>query len=410
MSVISTYLDSQLARTAAMTERLKAQSYRHRLSRGAASFIDFMARGINHVWRNRQYLTFRKIANMALVNLQFQLKTERVWGRPYRMKIESTNICNTHCQLCPTGLGHAGRAKGKMNLEQFRRLIDQTKGSLYSLDLSMWGDPMIVPEIFDMIGYAHKNRIWTYISSNLHAFKTDPAKRQAERLVESGLDMLTCSLHGASQETFAIYQPGKSFADAIAKVRHIVETRNRMGSATPKVQLNFVVTRFNEHEVEAFTRLAKELDAKPVISWAALNTRMLNRDTASGQSLGLAPDVLKAKIRQHIEKWLPDDQQHKLAVYDIMLNEEYDPNSFNGKKAFNCSWPWQASVINWDGTVATCCGSWDPSEDMGNVLETPFARIWNGPKYRAARRSFRHRLSAADAADNPCATCPGFMV
>ncbi len=410
MSAISTYLDSHLARTVAMTQRLKDQSQRHRVTTALAGAVDFLARGVNHVWRNRQYLTLRKLANMALVNLQFRLKTERVIGRPYRMKIESTNICNTHCQLCPTGLGHAGRAKGKMSLQGFRGLIDQQRGTLYSLDLSMWGDPLIVPEIFDMIGYAHQRRIWTYISSNLHAFKTDPDKRQAERLVESGLDMLTCSLHGASQETFAIYQPGKSFADAVAKVRHIVETRNRMGSATPRVQLNFVVTRFNEHEVETFTRLAQELDAKPVISWAALNTRMLDRDTATGQPLNLAPDVLATKIRNHIEKWLPDQQRHKLAVYDAMLAGDYLPESFNGKKAFDCSWPWLASVINWDGTVASCCGSWDPAQDMGNVLEQPFASIWNGPKYRAARRSFRHRLAASEAKDNPCANCPGFMV
>ncbi|MEX0776593.1 MAG: radical SAM protein [Phycisphaeraceae bacterium] len=410
MSTLTVYLDSHLARMVHHTQRLAQKRWRLPALQPVVCAVDYLARAAFHVWRNRQYLTIMKLANMALVNVQFRMKTERVVGRPYRMKIESTNICNTKCQLCPTGLGYAGRAKGKMSLEQYRQLIEQLKGTLYSLDLSMWGDPLIVPEIFDMIRYAHDRRIWTYISSNLHALKLDPEKRQAERLVESGLDVLTCSLHGASQETFAIYQPGKSLADAVAKVRHIVETRNRMGSATPKVQLNFVVTRYNEHEVEAFQQLADDLGCKAVISWAALNVRFLNRDQHTGQPLNLAPDVLAKKARTHIERWLPESQQHKLAVYDAIQKGEYQPGDFNGRKLYDCSWPWLASVINWDGTVVTCCGSWDQEEDMGSVLDQRFGRVWNGKKYRMARRSFKKRVNEAEAKDNPCATCPGYMI
>src|SRR5690606_29829414 len=104
-----------------------------------------------------------------------------------------------HCQLCPTGLNMPGRAKGKMDTAQFKKLVDQYAPTLATLDLSMWGDPLIVPDIYDMINHAHKKGVWTYISSNLHAFKIH--KNQAQSLVTCGLDMLTCSLHGASQET-----------------------------------------------------------------------------------------------------------------------------------------------------------------------------------------------------------------
>ena len=257
MSTLSVTVDARLARTVSLTGRLKERTASLPAVRPVVHGLDFLARGVFHVWRNRRYLTPIKMANMALINVQFKLKTQRVIGRPYKMKIESTNICNTHCQLCPTGLGVHGRPKGKMTLDGFKRLIDQFRRTLFTVDLSMWGDPLIVPEIFDMVRHAHDRGVWTYISSNLHAFKPD--KDHARKLVESGLDMLTCSLHAASQETFAIYQPGKSLADTVAKVRHLVETRDRMGSAMPVVQLNFVVTRHNEHEREAFQKLADEL-------------------------------------------------------------------------------------------------------------------------------------------------------
>jgi MoaA/NifB/PqqE/SkfB family radical SAM enzyme len=232
------------------------------------------------------------------------------------MKIESTNICNTHCQLCPTGIGLEGRPKGKMSFEQFKSLIDQLKGSLYVLDLSMWGDPLIVPDIYKMVRYAHDAGIWTYLSSNLHAFK--PGKGQAEALVESGLDMLTCSLHGASQATYEQYQPGKDLDSAVEKIRHLVATRDRLGSATPAIQLNFVVTRHNEHEKAAFQQLADELGCKAVFSMPSLNVRFLGHDKKL-VPLGLAPDVLARKRLEHLRNWLPSDATYVLDAYQQML-------------------------------------------------------------------------------------------
>lgn len=407
-SPVHTVIDQHLARTVHATgwfKRKLANSWL--VFRKLGEGVDFLARGVFHVWRNRQYLSVLKLTNMAVVNFQFYFKTERVVGRPYKLKIESTNICNTKCQLCPTGLGLNDRDKGKMTFEQFKALVDSQKRTLVALDLSMWGDPLIVPDIYKMIQYAHKQGVWTYISSNLHAFKPD--KGQAEALVNSGLDLMTCSLHGASQETYEKYQPGKSLKDSIEKIKAIVETRDRLGSKTPEIQLNFVVTRFNEHEIPAFQKLAAELKCKPVFSTASLNTRFVNKDKNLVE-LGLAKDVQVNRIKKHIREWLPSDQQYVLDAYHRMLQDDFSPEDFNGSKLYNCSWPWRESVINWDGNVSLCCGSYEKREDMGNVFEQSFGKIWNGEKYRQARRSFRRKVSADNVANNPCATCPGFMV
>lgn len=409
MTTLPTHLDRQLARTVALTDRFKQRTAAVAPLKHFGAVIDFAARALFWAWRNRRYLTLVKLTNMALINLQFLAKTEHVLGRPYKMKIESTNICNTHCQLCPTGIGLEGRSKGKMTLEQFKQLIDRLRWHLLALDLSMWGDPLIVPEIYDMIRHAHNRGVWTYISSNLHAFK--PNKGQAEQLVQSGLDMLTCSLHGAAQATFEIYQPGKDFNTAVDKIRHLVDVRKRLGSKTPEVQLNFVVTKHNEHEIDTFTKLARELGCKPVFSTASMNLRFLSQDK-NLTPLGLAPDVLRRKQVQHVRDWLPRNEEYALAPYrEIAQDQPTDEQmDYNGHKVFNCSWPWRQSVINWDGEVVTCCGSFDPAEDMGNVFTQPFARIWNSQKYRLSRRSFKRKLNDQQTKNNPCAQCPGYML
>ncbi len=413
MNALAMQVEGRLARAVQWTGELKRRPARVPGMRRLRAAIDFFARGVFHVWRNHRYISVPKLLNMTAVNLQFKLKTERVVGRPYRMKIESTNICNTQCQLCPTGVGLQGRPKGKMDVERYKQLIDRVAWHLAALDLSMWGDPLIVPEIYDMIRYAHKKGVWTYISSNLHALKLKPRKGesvlQAEQLVNSGLDMLTCSLHGASQKTFEAYQPGKSFDEAVAKVRHIIGTRDRMGSRTPEVQLNFVVMKQNEHERAAFERLADKLGCKAVFSWPALNTRFLDRDKQL-VPLEMSAETLARKTREHLHQWLPTDPDFVLEPYQKMLDGNYKPEDFNGQKLFDCSWPWTASVVNWDGNVVTCCGSFDPEEDMGNVFDRGLGAVWNSRKYRLARRSFKRKLDAQQTAENPCATCPGFMV
>ena len=413
MTAISTQVDRSLAQTVAVTGKWKAAARKPMFLSKAMQLIDFTARGVFHVWRNRRYLTILKLANMALINIQFKLKTERVIGRPYSMKIEPTNICNTKCQLCPTGIGLEGRPKGKMEFARLKGLINSFSWHLRDIDLSMWGDPLIVPDIYRMIRYAHDKGIWTYISSNLHAFKITPKKgqkSQAQMLVESGLDMLTCSLHGASQETYEIYQPGKKLDDSIAKIKHIIETRDRMGSKSPMIQLNFVVTKHNEHERVAFQQLADDLGCKAIFSTASMNARFQNQDQKL-QSLGLADDLLKKKVKKHLDHWLPKDPEFVLEPYKKMKKTGVvDDGDYNGKKTFDCSWPWRQSVINWDGQVVTCCGSFDPGEDMGDVFEHGFAKVWNGERYRMARRSFKKRLTAEQAEGNACANCPGYML
>ena len=195
----------------------------------------------------------------------------------------------------------------------------------------------------------------------------------------------------------------------MAKIREIIATRDRMGSTTPAVQLNFVVTRFNENERDDFRKLADELGCQTVFSIASMNVRFTGQDR-NLTNLGLAPDLKQKLQREHVEKWLPRDTDFALEPYRRILDGNYDPDDFNGTKLYDCEWPWRAAVINWDGNVVVCCGSFDPDKDMGNVFDTKFGRIWNGHKYLMARRSYKKRLDPEHARNNPCASCPGVLI
>lgn len=356
--------------------------------RRAMGVLAWPVRAVRHVWRNRRYLTAYKLLNMACLRLEARLRRPRPWGLPYVFKVEPTNICNGTCRLCPTGAGRPGRARGKMDYTAFCRIIDSIHRFAYVVDLSNWGDPLVHPDIYRMIRYAHDAGIWTYLSSNLHAFR--PAAGDAENLVRSGLDMLNCSLHAVTQEVYERYQPGRKLGPVLEGIRALLEARRRLGTRTPAVRLFFVVTRYNEHEIDAFQELADSLGCEAVFIPASLNLRFLDRDA-------------HAQVK---EGWLPGDERWIAPWYRPAATDE--ARSRQTGKIYPCDWPWRAVVINWDGSVSVCCGDYDPACDLGNVLETPLRTIWTGEAYRAVRRSF---LAPGDATTRePCRSCCGVLI
>jgi len=386
-----------------LARRAEAQS--PGLRRVVLRGLDVAARGAWHLWRNRHYLSAAKLLNMAVVNLEMRLGRERLAGRPYVFKIEPTNLCNTTCRLCPTGLGFAGRPRGKMTLAQFQRIIDRIKSFAYAVDLSNWGDPLIVPDIYAMVSYAHRAGMWTYLSSNLHAFRPD--RGDAEAMVRSGLDMLNCSLHGVSQAAYAAYQPGKQIGPILDRIRALVDTKRRLGSFSPVIRLFFVVTRRNEHEIDAFRLLAEQLGAEAVFIPASLNLRLAGRD-ANLQDLGWSPDECRNRRDLLKREWLPADPRWVAPWYRAEPADPPAARTRRVRKPYTCTWPWQAMVINWDGGVSACCGVLDQREDLGNVFTTPLTQVWNSPAYQAVRRSFRETIPPGTG--EPCRSCPGILI
>ncbi len=366
------------------------------LARSLANRVLWAWRTIPKAWRNLRYITPLKLMNMALVNVQCVLKTETVFGRPYHVAIEPTNICTATCQLCPLREGDAGRQKGEMDWVRYKGLVDEWSRWVYELHLYLWGDPLIAKDIYAMIQYAHRTGMRTLLATNMHAF--NPHNGDDIALVKSGLDDLTCSLHAASQRTFEIYQPGRNFDDVTNKVRCLIATRNRLKSKTPSIHLNFVVTKFNEHEISAFEELARDLGCEPFFIEPSLNLRFLGRDRS--------PEERNRLIEERVKTWLPENPKYIIEPYRRMRDEHMALGQLDDGRKPACKMPWTAAVFNWDGTVAPCFGSRDKAEDFGDLSIAPFKDIWNGPKYRAARQRFNRQVDT----DVLCARCSGVML
>jgi sulfatase maturation enzyme AslB (radical SAM superfamily) len=85
---------------------------------------------------------------------------------PDRLYIESTNICNLSCIMCPTGRKEQVRKKGYIDFELFKSIVDEMAPWVQATTLHIWGEPLMHPKMFDMIDYCRKKGLRSEISTN----------------------------------------------------------------------------------------------------------------------------------------------------------------------------------------------------------------------------------------------------
>jgi len=316
--------------------------------------------------------TPRKLANLVAIKVQHRLRCERVMGMPVTYFIDPINVCNLRCPLCPTGRGVLARPPGRMALDDLRQVVDEIAPYAYRIELYNWGEPLLHPDIYEMIQYVSQSGISVGLSSNLNRLDA----KMARRLVESGLSQLVVSIDGATQESYATYRRRGQLDRVLSNLQLLLETRNELESRTPFIVWRMLVGKHNEHEVEAVRKTAYQMGVD------AFATSVLFIDTADPEQ---------------IEEWLPTDPAY--SPYDY---EDRTPSN-----QWDCHDLWESMVINWDGGVAPCCWLHDPQFDFANLSEQSVRQIWNGPVYLSARRVIGKRKGKPDDVATICHRCRG---
>lgn len=311
----------------------------------------------------------RKAYNFLLNKLQKRLRNPTPTAFPYRYRLEPTNICNLRCPACATGLGILGRRNGRMPLDQYRRIIDQIAPYAYTLYLFYYGEPLLHPQIFDMIRYAEDQKIHVIINSHMNHFSPE----MAQEMVASRLGRINISLDGSTQEVYEKYRVGGQLQKVLDHTRLLVEEKKRQKSFFPLINLRFLVTKQNEHQVESSRQLAHEL----------------------GVTFTPAQFFFDFNDPAEVEKWLPTGHN----LQDYVHAAEYDETD-------HCADLWETLTVYWDGSTALCCWFNHPEHTVANLFEQPLAEIWNSPPFVHGRKVFTN-TPPDQLLDTTCKECRG---
>lgn len=354
------------------------------MNRVTSKYKKLMSRYGEYAAKNPRYKGIPAYLNWALAIFEMKLRVRNVRARPLKLTFEPTGVCQLRCPLCPTGLRNQARRGEHAELETFKRLMDEIGRYVFFIDFFNWGEPLLNPQLEDMVQIAGSNRIGTCISSNLSLPLPD---ERIKRLLTCGLDEIMVSLDGVSQQTYSTYRRGGNYELVLGNMRRIIEMRNTLGLKKPYVKWRFLVFKFNESEIEKARELAGSIGVDRLIFEAPyINDERFN---------------LSQEDKKTVASWGSDDRAYNRnhPLYKGLGGKT--PSA----KSVRCDWHYVSSCINWDGTVSPCCTLYDDADSFGKLTgEKSYMAVYNNANYRAIRDRFAHRLDRNT--DLACERCP----
>jgi MoaA/NifB/PqqE/SkfB family radical SAM enzyme len=181
---------------------------------------------------------------------------------PSRIYIECTAACNISCyQACcapETGITRTRQA-GMLDFDLFTRVVDEAGPSLVRIDFFNYGEAFLHKRAVEMCEYIKAKFPHVYLYTSTNGLALDEAR--ARRLVHSGIDEVTFSIDGASQDAYAKYRQRGDFTRAIDTLRIMAEEKRRAGRDVPFLNWRYILFKWNDNdeEMDRARKLASEI-------------------------------------------------------------------------------------------------------------------------------------------------------
>jgi radical SAM protein with 4Fe4S-binding SPASM domain len=176
---------------------------------------------ILYTWDSVPEIKYRNWLKMSNPEI---LEDFSINGYPFSILIEPTNFCNLKCPGCPAGGFGLKREKRHMKLEEFKLIIDDMENYLLFIVLWDWGEPLLNPDLPEMVRYAHRRDIKTVTSTNCNC-NNFHNESYMERLLKSGLSTLILAVDSANQESYEIYREKGNLDRVLMGIRKIVSIK-----------------------------------------------------------------------------------------------------------------------------------------------------------------------------------------
>ncbi|MBN2416038.1 radical SAM protein [bacterium] len=346
--------------------------------------------------------------NLQSFTKRYQLFRGLVNGRiartdPFFIDIDVTNRCNLRCLGCiyhSAGVTHLDLKSDDTHdipLETIERLcrdLDSAKTPLVVLQGA--GEPMLHPRIIDIITMLKRQGFTVSLITN----GTKLSRDMNRRLIESELDVLKVSIWALTREQYSLNYPGADpdnyliIRDALSDLRSLKAQRS---SPLPRLHFYIPINRFNYRSLAMVVTLADECRAANVIFAPMADI--------TGE---LGDTVLPRREEQAVKKELKTISRQLKARG---ISDETDLTFLRYRlkdalwKYFPCTIAWYHARIRTDGSVQSC-GRCDSEVIFGNINDSSFQDIWNGPAIQEFRYQRLWQLRNDYWAHHcACATC-----
>lgn len=304
-----------------------------------------------------RFFTILRLTNFLAAHVAYLLSILSgravVWGRPSAISIEPVAVCDLSCPHCPAGAGNILRKHPVIDPVLFRSIIDQAAPYAGYLMLYFQGEPLLHRKFFDLVIYARSKRIYTISSTNGQLITNEVA----QKLVASGLNELIISMDGTRQDSYSAYRTGGDIEKLKNGIRFLASSKRELNRFFPRIIIQCIVFRHNQHQLGELKRMARNLGADRV-----------RFKSAQLYDVPGAADFLPEESRYR-RYHVTDDG--KLIMKRRLLNR--------------CRRIWHTAVITSDGDLVPCCFDKEASRIMGSLKEQSLKEIWENSEFMAFR-------------------------
>lgn len=299
--------------------------------------------------------------------------------KPMNIILNLEEACNLRCIQCD--IWKSQIVKPKLTLEARKEILMKIKNWLgpYSLNIFA-GEPLIHPQIFELISFASKNRIKTIITTN----GTLLSEQMCQKLINSGLSAMFVSIDGYKDKTHD-YIRGRKGARKMSVKGLSTMIKSRDKKKTPKIAVESLITKYNFKELIQLVNMITEFKIEgiifqPVASKYGFGNLEYNPGWHKSKD-SLLPSY--SEVRPIIEE-LVNSKKKGLPILNTFEHLRSSLKYFASPDNFMRSSPCLAHnnfSISIDGSISTCF-----SQGMiGESRAEDFSKIWFGWRNRKSR-------------------------
>jgi len=305
--------------------------------------------------------------------------------------------------MCGSFLSGVTKNRDVMSDELIDKIEDELLVHAHDVSLTVAGEPFLTPKISRFVEMAEQTDTALQLNTNATLIKDS---KLVERILKQA-SVLKISMDGLG-EIYESIRVGAEFEKVKANIELLVEIRSRLPrDERPRLAICMVLMKRNMHQLVEMVDFAHNIgvDRLEVAHLTAFNDEM------DSESMRHSPDEADEWIRKARQR--ADEKHFRVHLPPLMSGEHLNPAlgakirlaakeiteigptriqrlaRSIGTKAKERWWSQQAGgklgcdflqngvFVTLEGDVAPCPMPGRPI--VGNLLQTPFEEIWNGP-------------------------------
>ena len=281
--------------------------------------------------------------------------------------IEITNVCNLNCDFCPK----TRRKPEFMTIETFREILGQIKGYTDYLYFHVKGEPLLHPQIDQLLDICHENGFQVNITTNGARI----LEVKDKLIMKPALRQLNFSLHSfdgnESLQSTGIQSKAEYMDYILSFIQEAMEKSEILVSLRLwNLEENNLINIERNRNNELLTRIEKEFKLPYKIQ----------EEVVPGRGVKIADRVYL-------------NQDHQFEWPDLKADENHESGFCYGLRN-------QIAILV-DGTVVPCCLDGEGVINLGNIKTNHFSDIIESERASNIVQGFSKR----EAVEELCRKC-----